>query len=830
MTVTEGAEAAPLSVAQEALWYASLLAPNRISYNETVSIRKDGPFDVAAFRRAFDEIVARHEIWRTTFDRVGGVPVQVVAPPSHFDLPLVDLSGLTQEEAEHAAVRLVAETSRVPYDVRRGPLVRPRLIRFPGEHHRLYLALHHVIFDGVSVYRVVLREVIALYDAFAAGEPSPLAAPQAQYADYARWEQEWIAKPRVARRFEHWRERLTPLPALSMPFDHPRPAEPRYRGGVLALSVPREAVDRLRVVGQGAGASLFQVLATTWSLLLGRYSGQDDVVFGTAADMRQRPEFESVVGYCLTPLVMRVDLSGDLPFADLVVRVRNELLDGLDHLVPFERLVRELQPEQPGGGNPIYQTMLVLEPTTAAPDPAWSLHQMEGEIGDAVGTTKLDLELELDERPNGHLAGRLIYDTDLFEPATAARIAEHWSRLVEAVAADPTLTASQIPLLTEAEEHRQLVEWNATATDLPPGGVHERVAARWAAVSAGGQAVDAAELDARAATIARRLRAAGVVPGDVVACCAPPSIDLIAGALGVLQAGAAHLLLDPDLPVDQLDFLIADSGATALLAAPGLAATLTSPPARVLVLGEDGPEEDLAAEPAAPDAVCCVQYTDDPPRAVPLRHAAVVNVATALATDLSLVPADTVLVLPPALYATPVLDLWLPLLAGARIVVAPAEAAADGAQLSRFIKAEGVSFLHASPATWQTLIDTGLKPARSLRGLCSGGPLSPALADAILARCRILWNAYGTAETTEVATLGRVERAQPVTLGRPIANTRAYVLDGAGRPAAVGVPGDLVIAGEGIAGAFVDDPFAPGRAHRTGDRARWLPDGRLQAV
>ena len=231
-------------------------------------------------------------------------------------------------------------------------------------------------------------------------------------------------------------------------------------------------------MGQCVGATLFQVLATVWSLLLARYSGQDDVVFATAADLRQRPELEAVVGYCLTPLVMRIDLSGDLPFTDLVVRVRNELLDGLDHLVPFERLVRELVPGGASNANPIYQTMIVLEPLASMPDPSWSIHQMESEIGSAVGSTKLDLELELDERPEGHITGRLIYDRDLFEPTTATRMAEHWRHLVNAVVADPTLALSSIPSLTPAQAHRQLVEWNATATHRPSGAVHHLVEAR----------------------------------------------------------------------------------------------------------------------------------------------------------------------------------------------------------------------------------------------------------------------------------------------------------------------------------------------------------------
>ncbi len=844
--------APPLSVAQEGLWYESVLAPSRISYNETISFRKEGSLDVAALRRALNEIVRRHEAWRTTFDRIGGEPVQVVGPPPSFDLPVLDLSHLTVEEAERQAVRVVAAASKVPYDLRRGPLVRPRLIRLPAEH-RLYLAMHHLVFDGVSVYRVVLPELIAIYDDFCAGRPSQLPEPRGQYADYARWEQEWIAGPRVARRLEHWRERLASLPALRLPHDHRRPPTPRFRGGVLSLSVPAGEVDRLRRVGQGAGATLFQVLAATWSVLLGRYSGQDDVVFATPADLRQRPEFESVVGYSLTPVVLRVGLDGDPAFADLVVRVRNELLDGLDHLVPFERLVRELSPEGLPNANPVYQTMLVLEPAAAATGSAWSLHQMEGEIGDAVGTTKLDLELELDERPEGHLAGRLIYDRDLFERATVARMAEQWSRVVAAVAADPTVTVSRIPLLAAAEERRQIVEWNATATGYPRGGVHELVRRRAAgqpdrpAVSAGGEAISYAALDARADGIALQLLAAGVKPGDVVAVCSAPSVDLAAGALGVLKAGAAHLVLDPGLPPARLELLVADSGAVTLLTQPDLVSRLVAPPAGAR--GLDGPDGDERPVPASSEAVgsplvCCVHYASDATgdrHGVPIRHASVVNLATAMATELGLGAADTVLVLSSAASRVPLMDLWVPLIAGARILVAPAGVAAHGARLSRLIAEEGVTLLYASPTRWETLIDTGLKGARSLRAVSGGEPLSEELAEKILARCRVLWNAYGAPETGGFSTLARLEGSAPVTIGRPIANTRVYVLDRENRPAPIGVTGELRAAGDGVAAgyldrpdasaeAFVDDPFGPGRAYRTGDQASWLPDGRLALV
>jgi len=846
MTTAVSQAHAPLSVAQEALWYSSVLTPREISYNEAISFRKRGSFDAEAFRRAFDEIVRRHPAWRTTFEAADGDPIQVVCPATAFDLPVRDLSHLTAERAERRAVRVVADVARVPYDLQRGPLVRPRLFRFPGDEHRLYLAMHHLIFDGVSVTRVVLPELVVLYDAFRAGLPSPLPEPKTRYVDYARWEQNWIDQPRPERRLKRWREHLTPLPVLTLPLDHPRPPATRSRGGTIGLSLAAELVQRLRAVGLDIGATLFQVLATGWAVLLGRYAGQDDVIFATAADLRQRPEFEAIVGYSLTTLVLQLDLSGDPCFTEAVIRLRNELLDGLDNVLPFERLVRGLPGGGQAGGNPIYQTMIVLEPATESPDPMWSIHQIDPPLADAVGCAKLDLELQLDERPDGHVVGQLIYDRELFETATANAMTQHWLRLLGAVAADPGSRISHLPVLTRADEHRQLIEWNATTAERPCEAIHDLIRARASehpgapAVSAGEQTVSYGELELTAARIADRLLAAGVRAGDVVAVCSEPSIELVAAALGALKAGAADLLLNPRLPRDELASMVSDSGAMMILAPAAHAGTFATTAATVVELGAaDEGGRPAGSEPIDADAICSLQYASRPLRGVRISHGSVVNLARAISGDLGIGPTATVAALPSTVFEAPVMELWMPLIAGAKIVLVPAEVASEGARLSRLISAEQVTFLHAAASTWQTLIDSGLRPTRSLRGLSGGGELSPELAAAILKRCRVLWNAYGVPETTACSTLALIEQSATVTIGRPIANTRVYVVDGHDQPVPVGVTGQLLVAGDGVARgyvnhaqlnrrAFVEDPFGPGRAYRTGVRARWLADGELQ--
>jgi hypothetical protein len=435
----------PLAVAQEAMWYANRLHPRRLTYNETISIRKAGAFDADVLRRTLAEIVRRHESLRTHLRVIEGKPMQVVDPVPNFDLPVIDLGHLDAEQAESEAVRLVSEVAQARYDLRRDDLVRPRLFRFPEEHHRLYLSMHHVAFDGVSLAHVVMPEFAAIYEAFDAALPSPLPDPPIRYVDYARWEQDWISSPRAERRLNYWVDRLTPAPALPVPLDHERPAEPELGGGAIPFSLSAAQVEALDRLGKDHDATIFQVLAACWSILLSRYAGQAQVVFATAADLRQRPELKSMVGCCLTPLVMQINVGDQLAFDDLVRQTRNELLDGLDHLVPFERVVRRLPPATTRAGNPIYQTMIVLEPATKDHDPAWSLHQIDSVLADACRSSKLDLELQLDVRPEGHLIGQLVYDHDLFETSTAREIVQFLGTICSAVEQSPTARIADLP-------------------------------------------------------------------------------------------------------------------------------------------------------------------------------------------------------------------------------------------------------------------------------------------------------------------------------------------------------------------------------------------------
>jgi amino acid adenylation domain-containing protein len=843
---------APLSVVQEQLWYFSQLAPGNPVYNEAVTIRKDGEFDVDAFRFAFREIVRRHEIWRSTYEVRDGRPVQIVHPVPELELPLVDFSDLPRPEADSRAAVIAAREASRPYAIDEGPLVRPTLIRLEREHHRLYLALHHLVFDGVSLYRIILPELIALYDAATAGGDASLPEPQIQYADYAGWSHKRAAEPEFARRIEYWRTHLADAPTLQLPWDHPRPAQQRFRGAMLPLRVSNELADQLRSLSRSSGATLFQVVAAAFAVLLHRYSGQSEVAFGSLCDLRERTQLEGMPGYCLTPLVVLADAHGDPSFLELVSRVRADLLSGLDHLVPFDRVVRELNPHRNPSANPIFQVAIALEPPLSVADPTWSLHQMEVAIGDAVGNAKFDLHLELDERPQGHIDGRLIFNTDLFETETARRIAGNWHTLLTSIAVNPAAPISELQLVSD-EEQRQMVEWNATTSEYPRHScVHDLVAAQVertpdaVAVVSGDQQLTFRELDRRANRLAHHLRARGAGPGGLVAICVERSLEMIVGMLGILKSGAAYLPLDPNYPADRLAYMLADSGSRLLLTTSDLLARFPSSPERAICLDvesfEDSPDSPPAVSVSAEDLVYLI-YTSGStgrPNAVPIHHGAVVNLLTSLATKPGLGPGDVVVAVTTYGFDIAVVELWLPLVTGARIVLAPRAVAADGERLAQLIDGSAATMMQATPSTWQLLVDVGWRGRPGLVALCGGEALSPHLADSLLERVEALWNMYGPTETTVWSTLDRVEHGQPVTIGRPLANTRIYILDAGLRPVPVGVAGEIWIGGDGLSAGYMNrngltaerfagDPWiADARMYRTGDSGRRLADGRIE--
>src|SRR5579863_1563069 len=425
---------APLSYGQQQLWLLAQLIQDTPVYTECVTIHLPGTLDVPTFERSFNEVLRRHEAWRTSFPQVKGQPVQMVHPFMPLPLPVVDLRSLAEDKREAEAVRLATNEISQPFDLANGPLLRTLLVQLSDTEHRLYLTLHHIIFDGYSLYQIFLPELRMLYDAFLREESSPLPELPVQYPDFALWQREWAQGDTMAEQLAYWRKHLAHATAhVTLPVDHPRPAVPTYKGSMHPFALSQSLTDALKTLSKREGVTLYMLLVTVFQILLCRYSGQDDILIGTAISDRKRQEVQHLMGFFLNTLVLRTNLSGNPTVREMLQRVREVVLEAHAHAdVPFEVLVKELQPERIAGQNPFFQALLSLEPPLHLDEAGWTLSQMDVE----TNTAKFDLSLELDDRPEG-LIGRFEYNTDLFDASTIERMVGHWQTMLASIVAHP---------------------------------------------------------------------------------------------------------------------------------------------------------------------------------------------------------------------------------------------------------------------------------------------------------------------------------------------------------------------------------------------------------
>jgi amino acid adenylation domain-containing protein len=866
-------------MAQRPLWWFAQLTPDRPIYNEIVHFTKSGPLDLVALEGAFNELICRHEAWRTTFDTVDGEPVQIVHPTAAVSIPLVDLSGLAPAKATQAALRHAVELARPAFDLATGPLLRPLILTLAPDEHRLYLAIHHLIFDGVSLYRTVLPELAALYAAQVSGVAAELPAA-ARYRDFVAWEQAEVDSPRFADNVEFHRRRLVGSTTMNLPIDRPRPVRQQFRGGLEPLHIPASVVDGLKNIADATSATLYQVLAAAYSVFLSRFAGQEDVVFGTATDLRRRRDLVSVVGMCVSSAVLRVRLHDEPSFVDLVERVRDELADVLERHVPFDVLVRELESGRDQRMHPLFQVGFVLEPPLPPADQDWGLALVEVELGDGLQVAKFDLHLELDERIDGHLSGRFNFNTDLFDRATAQRMVQAFTLLLESVALDPKRPVSELAVLSDAQLRELLVDWNDTSPKA--SGDESRISpqpqtlsgALEAAASANPEAVAVRfegagltyrQLHETANALAERLIAAGAGPGSLVGIGSERSLEMLVGMLAVLKSGAAYVPLDPALPASRLRYMVEDAAPSVLLLDAGMAenvADLVAPvnaveaaPAVEVSLAHvvqlDGcldarwPKPPVLERPTAPEDPAYVIYTSGStgrPKGVVVPHRAAVSMLAAYRIAPGFPSGARLLALATISFDIAAAEIWLPLTSGERCTLASRADAVDPARLAKLLREERITHLQGTPSTFGALLDDGWKGDPELTAWCGGEHLSREFADHLIRRCKALWNLYGPTETTVFSTVGRVTPQEAITIGRPISGTRIYLLDGRGRPVPVGVAGELVIAGAGVSSGYLNRPeltaerFVPElnrpqeRMYRSGDLARYLPDGRIELL
>ncbi|MDQ2586615.1 non-ribosomal peptide synthetase [Saccharothrix yanglingensis] len=846
----------PLSFGQQRLWFLDRFAPGSAVYNVPIALRLRGALDRAALRRALDVLVERHAALRTTFPDSGGEPVQLVAPTGTAALTVHDLSGddlsgddlsgddlsgddLSDGARDAAAQRFADERGGIGFDLHRGPLFAASLGRFADDDHVLVLNLHHICSDAWSL-SVLLDELGTAYDAALAGREPDLPALRLQYPDFAVWQRDRMADDVVAEHLDHWARHLDGAPELlTLPTDRPRPPVVTYRGALHCAHVP---AGPLEDVARAHGVTTFMVLLAAFAARLGRLAGQDDVVVGTPVAGRSHPDLERLIGFFVNTLPLRVHVGGDPTFTELLARVRESAVDGLAHAdLPFERLVEHISPQRSTGHAPIHQAQLIFTNT-----PPLVLEMTGLRVSPLMPdpkVSKFDLTVAADQQGD-ELALVVEYNTDLFDADTVARFTDRLVALLTAAAEHPDKRIGELDGLTGVQRWQVLEGHNATDLPLPPAATAlDLVGGRGTAVSGVGGALTHEQLAARAEQVAALLRSHGAGLGSVVALCLPRTPDLVAAVLGVWKAGAAYVPLDPGWPADRLALMLADSGATVLVtdrAFPAYGGTAVG------LADADAFPTTPTTSPACGEDLAYVIYTSGStgtPKGVEVPHRAVVNLLVSFRQLFALGPEDRLAAVTTLSFDISVLELLLPLAAGAEVLVVPAETAGDGAALRSLLVEREVTAVQATPATWRLLHAAGGVPAGVVTRICGGEALPRDLADDLLSDDALLWNAYGPTETTVWSSAGLVEPSPaPVVLGPPIGNTRLYVLGPALEPVPPGVVGELHIGGSGVArgyrarpaltaSRFVPDPFSrePGRRlYATGDLVRHREDGTLE--
>jgi amino acid adenylation domain-containing protein len=844
-------EEAPLSFAQEGIWFVDGLDPLAAAYNIPFVWRLLGTLDRERLRRALEQIVHRHEPLRTVFRLRGGIPKPLIVAPRHFELAFHELphSGPTQAiELD----RRIEQEKRRSFDLANDTLLRALLLSLGPQDHVLVLTAHHVAFDGWSL-NVLWRELRAGYAAAGRNESLFLAELPVRYADFAAWQRGSADRRRFDASLQFWRERLSGVALSELAVDRLRPGVPSFQSGCHRFSLGPELSRRICGLARQESGTTHEVLLAGFQILVSRYSGQDDVAIGVPVAGRTMLELEGLIGCFINMLVVRTDLTGDPTFLELIGRVRDSAGSDYDHQdLPFEKLVAQLHPERELGRNPFF--LVVFQFVNFPRD--WSL--------DGLAVTRVpcsppglpvDLEFQLWRDRDG-IEGSVQYSKGLFDAETIERMTGHFLTVLNHATETPGARIGTLRLMTAHEERRIVVEWNNTASGYPRDQtLHELFDSRARhhphspAVECANRRLTYSELSARALRIASRLRDLGVGPGCNVGIFVERSVEMVAAMLGVLTAGGAYVPLDPACPGERLDFMIRDARLAIIVTGGQLADRVASSGARLVDPEQvheksEEPEHPVRHRLSRAEDLAYIIYTSGStgtPKGVRVTHRAVINAITAVGRLVGAGPGDTMLAVSSISFDISALELLLPLSTGGRVVVVESEVARDGSKLCDSLVRSGATLMQATPSTWKLLLASGWSGRSRLKVLCGGEPLTRELAGQLLERAEALWNLYGPTETTIWSSAHRVSSAeQAFLIGRPLANTRMYVKDSRGRLVPVGLPGELFIGGDGVAEGYHERPELtaerflheedrPGeRVYRTGDRARWHSDGTLE--
>ncbi|MBO1055966.1 MAG: amino acid adenylation domain-containing protein [Dolichospermum sp. JUN01] len=870
-----------LSFAQNRLWFLDQFEPNSALYNIPIALRLVGTLNQVALEQSLQEIIHRHEALRTNLITVDGQPRQIIQTATNWTVSVVDLRHLSTTAQEIAAQQLVQQQALQPFDLEKQALVRATLVVLSVTEHLFLVCMHHIVSDGWSM-GVFVQELATLYNAYSIGQPANLAPLPIQYADFALWQRQWLAGDVLQNQLTYWQQQLKDAPTLlSLPTDRPRPAVQTTAGAYHEFALSVELSQKLTKLSQEQGVTLFMMLLAAFDTLLYRYTEQSDILVGTPIANRNRSEIEGLIGFFVNTLVLRTDLSGNPSFAELLTRVRLMAMDAYAHQdLPFEMLVEVLQPERDLSHAPLFQVDFLLQNDPLATVELTGLTVSPLPI--ETVTAKFDLTLGMQNTGNG-LVGVWEYNTDLFDHSTIARMAGHFVTILAAIVANPSERIDQLPMLTAVEQHQLFVEWNDTQADYPQDKcIHQlfeqqvKFTPDAVAVIFENQQLTYGELNTQANQLAHYLQDIGVKPEVLVGIYLERSLSIIVTLLAVLKAGGGYVPLDPDYPQQRLADISEDSQFSVLITQQKLLNSLPVQGVKVIVLDTESEmlTNQSPANPVSevkPENLTCLLYTSGStgkPKGVMLTHAALVNHSSAISEVFALTSADRVLQFASFSFDVAAEEIFPTWYKGATVVLRPTQMFPDFASFAQFIAQESLSVLNITPAYWHEWAvavsqDNATVPP-SLRLVAVGG-------DAVLPETVTIWrqvvgdrvnclNVYGPTEASVTAIVHDLlhpqsETANSVLIGRPIANTQAYILDRHLQPVPVGVKGELHLCGVRLARGylnrpelteekFIPNPFSGSRGaeilansqspvpssrlYKTGDLARYLPDGNIE--
>jgi amino acid adenylation domain-containing protein len=848
---------AVLSSMQQRLWYLDQLEPGAAVYNIPSAFRLSGKLNIDALQNSINEIVNRYDILRTSYLLEEEKVVPVVSPASSVKIPVVNIEG---QNSRHQQVNLegqLREEARRPFNLSKGPIFHTILYKLSDIEHVLFFMVHHIAFDGWS-FRIFLSELSKGYTASIENHPASLPELSIQYADFALWHQQGLQRDSIKRQMDYWLAKLGgDLPILNMPTDFPRPPHQSLNGSIERMHIEHELIEQLTAVGRLENATLYMVLLAAFKVLLHRYTGQHDLLLGTSIANRNHKQTEGIIGLLANTLVLRTTIEDRPSFWRLLQIVRDTCLDAFAHPdAPFERLVEELNPERDLSITPVFQVMFSFQMVEGLPDSMSGISISPVDVPLSVART--DLSLWINQTEKGLDLG-LEYCTDLFSKDTAGRLLANYEILLESIAATPDANIDKLQMVSQNEKLMMERKFNATDEKYPNDKcLHEVIESQCnrspgdRAVVFGEAEISYQELNERSNQLAHFLRSEGVGPNVVVGICLERCIEMVIGMLGILKSGGAYLPLDPDYPTLRLIYMLENSKSPVIITKSSLK-HLFSVNENVRTICIDDDKEIIATHQNTtpknvnrPDNLAYVIYTSGStgkPKGVQVPHGAVVNFLFSMCREPGMEKKDVLVAVTTLSFDIHVLEIYMPLIIGATVVVADRKTASDGNLLLNLLHQSQATIMQATPSTWRLLLAAGWPGSRDLKILCGGEAFPKDILKELLLRSHSVWNMYGPTETTVWSSCYHLTNAdEPILIGRPIANTQIYILDRFMQHCPIGVPGELHIGGDGVSGGylnypeltekqFVPDPFRSDQGaclYKTGDLARFRPDGNLE--